>query len=124
MPANRVRSIMRVFASDVEDKAWFNDRDQWSRYLDFMARTHWSRVHLAFGLSYDFPRRVRDSYLYFAYPFLIDVPGFSIHATHLPAAERDSNLDTLRWISDACAQRGLDFQLGLWTHQYQLFESP
>ena len=124
VPANRVRSIMRVFASDVEDKAWFRDRDEWSRYLDFMAENQWSRVQLAFGLSYDFPRRVRDSYLYFAYPFLLDVPGFSVRATNLPAAERDANLETLRWISDACAARSLDFQLGLWTHQYQLFESP
>ncbi len=65
--ANKVRSIMRVFASDIEDKAWFLDRDEWSRYLDFMAAQRWSRVHLAFGLSYDFPRGVRDSYLYFAY---------------------------------------------------------
>ena len=123
-PANKVRSIMRVFASDVEDKSWFLDRDEWSRYLDFMAAQRWSRVHLAFGLSYDFPRGVRDSYLYFAYPFLLDVPGFSVRATNLPDAERDRNLDTLRFISQSCADRGLDFQLGLWTHQYQLFDSP
>ncbi|HEU5316633.1 MAG TPA: hypothetical protein VFX49_11025 [Chloroflexota bacterium] len=123
-PANRVRSIMRLFASDVEDKRWYHDRDEWERYLDFIAATHWSRVQLAFGLSYDFPRGVRDSYLYFTYPFLVDVPGFNVRVTDVSSAERERNLATLRFISDACAARGLEFQLGLWTHQYQLFESP
>src|SRR4051812_47020761 len=35
--ANQVRSIMRLFTSDVEDKAWFNDREMWPRYLDMLA---------------------------------------------------------------------------------------
>jgi hypothetical protein len=25
-PANRIRSLTRLFCSDVEDKAWYNDR--------------------------------------------------------------------------------------------------
>ncbi len=32
-PANSVRSVTRCFVSDVEDKAWFNDRSFWERYL-------------------------------------------------------------------------------------------
>src|SRR4029077_18252302 len=60
----------------------------------------------------------------FAYPFLLDVPGFKVRAAHLPDAERDRNLETLRFISEETAARGLHFQLGLWTHQYELENSP
>ncbi|MEJ0061608.1 MAG: hypothetical protein WDM79_19480 [Terricaulis sp.] len=30
----------------------------------------------------------------------------------------------MRFISDECAARGVDFQLGIWTHGYELIESP
>src|SRR5262249_26341728 len=36
-PSNPVRSIGRLFASDVEDKPWFNDRSFWERYLTELA---------------------------------------------------------------------------------------
>ena len=36
-PANVVRSLARLFVSDVEDKPWFNDRDMWPRYLTMLA---------------------------------------------------------------------------------------
>jgi len=37
-PANRVRSITRLFTSDVEDKPWFNDREMWPQYLTMLAK--------------------------------------------------------------------------------------
>jgi hypothetical protein len=123
-PANRVRSVMRLFASDVEDKPWFNDRAFWPPYLSMLATQRFNRFHLALGLSYDFPRRVRDAYLYFAYPFLVDVPGYDVRVRGLPDDERDRNLAMLRFISEQAAARGLHFQLGLWTHAYELIDSP
>ena len=47
-----------------------------------------------------------------------------VRAAGLPDAERDKNLETLRFISDETAARGLHFQLGLWTHQYEFEASP
>jgi hypothetical protein len=32
-PANPIRSVARLFVSEVEDKPWFNDREMWPRYL-------------------------------------------------------------------------------------------
>src|SRR4028118_1991396 len=32
-PANVVRSLTRLFVSDVEDKSWYNDREMWPIYL-------------------------------------------------------------------------------------------
>jgi len=115
---------MRLFVSDVEDKAWFNYRAFWRRYLSLLAAQRFNRVNLAFGLGYDTPEGLRDTYFYFAYPFLASVPGYAVRATRLPDAERDRNLEMLRFISDEAAARGLDFQLGLWTHAYRWVNSP
>ncbi|MDP9175675.1 MAG: hypothetical protein M3O30_17670 [Planctomycetota bacterium] len=123
-PANRIRSAMRLFASDVEDKGWFNDRDFWQRYLTMLVTNRFNRFNLALGLGYDRPRKVTDTYFYFAYPFLLDVPGYSVRARGLADGERDQNLKMLQFISSQAAARGLQFQLGIWTHTYQWIDSP
>ncbi len=122
--AARVRSMMRLFVSDVEDKPWFNDRDMWPAYFDMLAANHFNRFQLAFGIGYDFLREVTDAYFLFTYPFFLDLPGYSVRAVGLPPAERDRNLETLRFISDQAAARGLHFQLGLWMHGYVWANSP
>jgi hypothetical protein len=123
-PANRVRSNMRLFTSDVEDKPWFYDREMWPRYLTMLAANRFNRFHLAFGIGYDFLREVTDAYFLFAYPFFLDVPGYHVRASNLADSERDRNLSTLRYISDQTAAHGLDFQLGIWMHGYQWIDSP
>lgn len=123
-PANAVRSVSRAFVSDVEDKPWFNDRNFWPAYLTLLATQRFNRFNLAFGLGYDFTTDIRDCYFHFAYPFLLSVPGYDVRAVPLPDAERDRNLETLRFISDETARRGLQFQLGLWTHAFQWTNSP
>jgi hypothetical protein len=123
-PANPIRSIARLFTSDLEDKPWFHDAEFWRRYLAMLMSQRFNRVSLTLGLGYNFPRRVRDAYLYFAYPFLLAVPGYDVHVPGLPAAERDRNLAMLRLISEEAKLRGLDFQLGLWTHAYEWIDSP
>ena len=123
-PANVVRSVMRVFASEVEDKSWFNDKAFWRQYLTMLAANRFNRFSLTLGLGYDFPRGLRDTYFHFAYPFLVAVPGRNVRAVGLPDAERDRNIDMLRFISEETAARGLHFQLGLWTHAYEWTDSP
>jgi hypothetical protein len=123
-PANRIRSITRCFVSDVEDKPWYNDRSMWPPYLSLLAAQRFNRFTLTLGIGYDFPRNISDCYFHFAYPFLLAVPGYNVRATGLPDAERDRNLEMLRYISDETAARGLQFQLGLWTHAYEWTDSP
>jgi hypothetical protein len=123
-PANAVRGMMRLFVSEIEDKPWFHDREMWPRYFDMLARNRFNRFQLAFGIGYDFLRQVTDAYFLFAYPFLIDVPGFRVRAGQLPDAERERNLESLRYISRQAAERGLHFQLGIWMHGYQWENSP
>jgi hypothetical protein len=123
-PANPIRSVARLFVSEVEDKPWFYDRSFWGRYLSMLAAQRFNRFSLTFGIGYDFLNEVRDSYLHFAYPFLVTVPGYDVRASGLPDAERERNLETLRFIGEAATARGLHFQIGLWTHGYDWSRNP
>jgi hypothetical protein len=123
-PANAVRSIQRLFTSEVEDKPWFYDREMWPHYLAMLAENRFTRFNLSFGIGYDFLRGVTDAYFLFAYPFFLSVPGYNVRAVNLPDAERDRNLEMLRFISEQTVSHGLEFQLGLWMHGYQWENSP
>jgi hypothetical protein len=123
-PANEVRSITRAFVSDVEDKTWYYDKNFWQSYLSTLAANRFNRFSLTFGLGYDFPRGVTGDYFHFLYPYLFDVPGYKVHVAPLADSERDRNLEMLKFITDETALRGLDFQIGIWTHAYQWVDSP
>ena len=123
-PANTIRSVTRLFCSEIEDKGWFHDEDFWRRYLTMLISQRFNRFSLTLGLGYNYHRGVSDAYLYFAYPFLVSVPGYDVRVPQLPDEERERNLATIRFISEQAVARGLDFQLGLWTHAYEWIDSP
>jgi hypothetical protein len=134
--ANEVRSIARAFCSEVEDKAWYYDKDFWRGYLDLLAASRFNRFNFTFGIGYDFPRGVTGDYFHFPYPYLLDVPGYDVRVVRLgsetgeqnlapfTAGERQKNLEMLRFIAAETRARGLQFQLGLWTHAYEWTDSP
>ena len=133
-PANEIRSVARAFCSEIEDKLWYYDQDFWRGYLDLLVKCRFNRFNFALGFGYDFPRGVTGDYFHFPYPYLLEVPGYDVRvvclsrATGAPgplsAAERDRNFEMLRFIAAETALRGLQFQLGLWTHAYQWTDSP
>jgi hypothetical protein len=123
-PANAVRSMARLFSSEVEDKAWFYDRKFWDSYLSMLAAQRFNRFSLMLGMAYDMLQEVTDAYFHFAYPFLVSAPGHDVRVVGLPEGERERNLETLRFISEAAAGRGLEFQLGIWTHGYDWSRNP
>lgn len=123
-PANRVRSVARAFCSEIEDKPWFYARDFWQGYLDMLAACRFNRFNFSLGIAYDFPRGVTDDYFHFPYPYLVQVPGYDVRVEPLEAGERERNLAMLQFIARETVARGLDFQLGLWTHAYQWTDSP
>jgi len=123
-PANVIRSLARLFVSDVEDKPWFNDREMWPRYLTMLATQRYNRFNLSLGIGYDFLTNVKDAYFLFAYPFLLAVPGYNVRAAGLPDVERDRNLEMLKFIGAETVARGLQFQLGIWMHGYEWIRSP
>ena len=123
-PANVIRSINRLFVSEVEDKGWYNDREMWQKYFTLLATQRFNMFHLALGIGYDFLQNVTDGYFLFEYPFLLSVPGYNVRVPQLPDAERDSNLAMLKFISEQAVLRGIQFNLGLWMHGYEWLNSP
>jgi len=123
-PTNSIRSVLRLFASEVEDKPWFNDREFWTHYLTMLATQRFNRFNLSLSLGYDFLRNVTDAYFLFPYPFLFSVPGYNVRVPQLANAERDNNFEMLKFIGEQTVARGLDFQLGLWMHGYEWIDSP
>ncbi len=123
-PANRVRSVTRLFVSDVEDKPWFYDREMWKQYLTMVTAQRFNRFSLTLGIGYDFLQNVTDAYFLFAYPFFLSVPGYNVRVPQLPDAEREKNLAMLKFISEETVARGIQFQLGLWMHGYEWLNSP
>jgi hypothetical protein len=123
---NKVRSVLRAFVSEVDDKPWFYDRAFWTNYLDTLAAARFNRFNLSLGMGWDFPRGVTGDYFHFPYPYLVEVPGYEqVHVEPvLQPGERKRNLETLQFIAAETARRGMDFQLGLWTHAYQWTDSP
>lgn len=123
-PANTIRSLNRLFCSDIEDKPWYNDREMWPKYLTMVASQRFNRFNLSFGIGYDFLQNVTDGYFLFAYPFLLSVPGYNVRVPELPDSERDNNLAMLKYISEQTVVRGIEFQLGIWMHGYEWLNSP
>ena len=124
-PSNEIRSVQRLFVSDVEDKDWYNDKAFWSAYLSELVNQRFNRFSLTLGLGYDLPHHVLDSYFIFSYPFFLkEVPGYKVTVPGLPADEPERNLEMLQWISSEAAARGLHFQLGLWSQTYKWIDSP
>ena len=122
---NSVRSVARAFLSEIEDKAWFYDRNGWRAYLDMLVAARFNRFNFALGFGYDFPKGVTGDYLHFPYPYLVEVAGYQVTITPpLKPGERKKNLDTLKFIARETGARGLDFQLGLWTHAWAWTDSP
>lgn len=116
-----VRGIMRSFSSVDEDLPWFTSRDFWTEYLDWMAQSRFSRFHLALGMQYNYGadrNGATDNYLCFAYPFLLEVPGWEVRAEGVTVEERERNLAMLKFIATETKRRGMNFQLGLWNHAY------
>lgn len=123
-PFNEVRSIGRLFVSEVDDKPWFNDRSFWQAYFAMLARQRFNRFSLNLGIGFDTLQYVTDSYFLFAYPFFLDVPGYKVRAIGLPDIERDHNLQMLQFIGREAVAHRIDFQLGIWTHGYQWADTP
>jgi hypothetical protein len=134
--ANQVRSVSRMFCSEIDDKPWYYDKDFWRGYLDVLAASRFNRFNFTFGLGYDFPRGVTGDYFHFPYPYLVEVPGYDVRVVRLTneagehnpppftAEEREKNLQALRFIAAETKARGLEFQLGIWTHAYEWTDSP
>lgn len=126
-PTARIRSMARLFCSEEEDKGWFHDRQQWRDYLTMLASNRFNRFALTLGMGYNYPYHnpwITDVYFYFPYPFLLQLDGYPVDVKELSPEEREANLETLKFIGREAKRRGLEFQLALWTQNYDFDDVP
>ena len=126
-PTAAIRSIARLFCSEEEDKVWFYDKNQWRAYLDMLAHSRINRFSLTLGMGYNYPGHnlwITDVYFYFAYPYLVSLPGYGIGIADLADEERQHNLEMLQFIGQEVSRRGMEFQLALWTQRYDFDDVP
>src|SRR5574341_1276478 len=82
-----------------------------------LARNRFNRFNLVFAHQ--------TNYLAPPYPFWLALPEFpQIRVPGLSAAERERNLEMLRFISQTADDHGIDFALGVWEHNTQTNQKP
>jgi hypothetical protein len=82
-----------------------------------LAQNRFNRFNLVFAHQ--------TNYLAPPYPFWLDLPEFpQIRVPGLSADQRNTNLQMLQYISQAAADHGIDFTLGVWEHNIQTRMTP
>ena len=111
-PATPIRGIRHFLHNEDLEKDWYYSRDYWRDFLAMLARCRFNRFNLVFAHQ--------TNYLAPPYPFWLDLDEFpGIRVPGLTQAERERNLEMLRYISDTAAEHGIDFTLGVWEHNIQ-----
>jgi hypothetical protein len=111
-PAVAMRGIRYFIHNHDLEKNWYYSREYWDQYFDLLARSRFNRFNLVFAHQ--------TNYLAPPYPFWIKVPEFpEIRVPGLTAEQRTRNFEMLKYISQAAADHGIDFTLGVWEHNIQ-----
>lgn len=113
-PAVAMRGIRYFVHNHDLEQSWYYSRDYWDQYFSMLARNRFNRFNLVFAHQ--------TNYLAPPYPFWLDLPEFpQIRVPGLTAAQRGRNLEMLQYISQTAADHGIDFTLGVWEHNIQIW---
>jgi len=116
-PATPIRGIRHFVHNQDLDQAWYYSREYWRDFFALLARCRFNRFNLVFAHQ--------TAYLAPPYPFWVALEDYpQIRVPGLTEAERERNLETLRFISDTAAEHGIDFTLGIWEHNIQMGMKP
>lgn len=116
-PATPIRGI-RVFLHNEDlERDWYYSHEYWQDFLAMLARNRFNRFNLVFAHQ--------TNYLAPPYPYWLALPEFpGVRVPGLTDAQRERNLETLRYISETAAEHAIDFTLGIWEHNIQLGMKP
>jgi hypothetical protein len=116
-PATPMRGIRYFIHNHDLDERWYYSHEYWDEYFAMLARRRFNRFNLVFAHQ--------TNYLAPPYPFWLDLPEFpEIRVSGLSSAQRQRNLEMLQYISQAAADHGIDFTLGVWEHNIQTRMTP
>jgi len=116
-PATPIRGIRYFLHNRDLESGWYYSREYWKDFFAMLARNRFNRFNLVFAHQTD--------YLAPPYPYWVAVDGFpQVRVPGLSTAERERNLEMLRYISQTAADHGIDFTLGIWEHNVQRWMKP
>ena len=116
-PSTPMRGIRYFLHNEALEEDWYYSREFWDEYFSMLARNRFNRFNLVFAHQ--------TNYLAPPYPYWITLPEFpEIKVTGLTARQRERHLEALRYISQASADHGIDFTLGIWEHNVQTYMTP
>ncbi len=111
-PAAAMRGIRYFLHNEDLERNWYYSKDYWQDYFSMLARSRFNRFNLVFAHQ--------TNYLAPPYPFWLSLPEFpAVRARGLSDEQRRKNLEMLQYISQASADHGIDFTLGVWEHNIQ-----
>ena len=99
-------------------RRWYNDRSWWGDYLTTLATSRFNRFNLQTGHGYNGNRNIPRRLFLFRVSVSAGSSRLRRAGHQVPDAERDHNLEMLRFISDETVKRGMQFSLALWSHAY------
>jgi hypothetical protein len=111
-PATPIRGIRWFLHNRELEEEWFYSKQHWLDLFSFLARCRFNRFNLVYAhqTNYQAP----------PYPFWLALDDYpEIRAPGLAALEQQRHLEMLRFISQAAADHGIDFTLGIWEHNVQ-----
>lgn len=111
-PSAAMRGIRYFLHNHDLEQTWYYSKDYWQQYFSLLARSRFNRFNLVFAHQ--------TNYLAPPYPFWLALPEFpEIRVPGLSDKQRQNNLEMLQYISQAAADHGIDFTLGVWEHNIQ-----
>jgi len=116
-PATPMRGIRYFIHNKDMEERWYFAREYWDAYFSMLARNRFNRFNLVFAHQ--------TNYLAPPYPYWIGLAEFpQIRVPGLTTEQRTRNIDMLRYISQAAADHGVDFTLGVWEHNVRSNDTP
>jgi len=109
-PFIKTRAVSMYTMNRAYFESRFYDERFWTRYFDMFAANRFNQFVLIPGYE-------NSGFLAPLYPYLFDVPGFSqVKMLGLSHDEQARNLATLKNVIRLAHDRGIKFELGLWSH--------
>lgn len=116
-PATPMRGIRQYIHNHDLEARWYYSREYWDAYFAMLAHNRFNRFNLVFAHQ--------TNYLAPPYPYWIEIPQFrEVQVPGLTEEQRNQNLEMLRYISQSALDHGVDFTLGIWEQNAQLYQTP
>ncbi|MBN1909146.1 MAG: hypothetical protein JW818_05350, partial [Pirellulales bacterium] len=106
-PHNAMRRMRILLHHEANEKEWYHSKVFWDWYIGMLATERFNELNLVY--SHQTP------YMAPMYAWHVKVDEFpDIHPVGMSDAERQKNLEALRYVAKLCHDRGIALTVGVW----------